>query len=171
VKRKPDGLNYLSEIVKNFNFNLNFLVMAKLTLNRKGRIDTAATSDNQCKDKGWGKYAYHVAITVDDDQLDENEFIMDNSIVHNAAQDCFRHGVSSCEGMVKKVAEALYEIATEYGLVPYRIYVMVRPRGVEEDSFAWFEYERDYTQEPETCYWQPRLQKVAETPPLWHPSF
>ena len=121
--------------------------MAQITLNRKGWIDTPAQSENQCKDIAWGRYSYEVAMTCDENNTDEQDFIIDNSVVHFAILDCFK-SMSSCEAMVKRVGWCLWEKAEAHGIRVKKIKVTIRPRGVEEHSYAWFDWERDFEKQP-----------------------
>lgn len=111
-----------------------------IRLNRVGRLQVCASSDNQCKSTNWQIYKYLIRITCHEKNKTEEGYIIDNMLIQGVVDTLFREGVGSCEEMVCSLGNAMAKLCEEKGVQYSQIYVRIDPLGIDDENYAYFEY-------------------------------
>lgn len=106
--------------------------MIELVLTKNSRVSTDKAVPFQCKEQGHTDYDYEIEITTGP-FLDENDFIIDHTVVHNVIRDVVRDQVGSCERICLRVQEALSKTLKEHGCALKQISLAIKP----VNSNAW----------------------------------
>jgi hypothetical protein len=101
--------------------------MSFLRINRFGKVRTELVSANQCKNIAHNDYRYQVSVVCCDTNTDRKEFIVDHAELHKSVQRVFNNEMTSCEGLVKAIAEEVKDVCIKQKIHIVDLYVKVQP--------------------------------------------
>lgn len=116
--------------------------MAKLLVLRKSsRIFTDQSVEFQCKEQGHRAYDYVIEIAATE-KLDENDFIIDHTVVHDVIANVIQNKMGSCERLCLRVEEDVLRTLKEHGCHVQKIDFSIQPVNSNAGMRIVSEYEK-----------------------------
>jgi len=100
--------------------------MPHYELTKVSKLNTLATSKNQCKDVGHSEYTVSTTI-ICGARLDCDGFTIDNSIIHKCAVDVIEEQMGSCEQLAQRIANRVILTCQLHGTELREIRVKIEP--------------------------------------------
>lgn len=111
-----------------------------LTLCKASRVTTTLTHQHQCKAVGHTAYDYEIQIQVAV-KLDENDFIIDHSVIHEVIQSTILQKMGSCERLCLNIEERVLEVCEEHGCKVEKLFLNLKP--ADSNAFIKISSEQD----------------------------
>lgn len=111
-----------------------------LVLVKNSTVYTSNTAPNQCKAEGHPAYNYELEVRAHPYGLDENDFLIDHTILHNVIHETINHEMGSCERLCLNIERELLKTLLMHGCYVKKIIFAIKP----VDSNAWIRFEADY---------------------------
>lgn len=110
-----------------------------LVLIKHSTVATRATVPNQCKDVGHTEYNYELEVQAST-RLDENDFLIDNTVLHRVIENVVQSKMGSCERLCLSVEEDILTALNDHGCFVEAIQFSIKPAG----SNAWIKLVGEY---------------------------